>query len=359
MIKKLISLAVASASTLVLAGCGETSTPTVDKSVMGDGTTNQTGLGGYWWTYVDRGDTSLVDPNTGKKEPRNAAAKELLAGLSNGNGIAADETGNLAFHITGKVGPAPAYPPPEDIYDDYWDASYSDICVDGKCSEYRYPSAGLGFGFKAKNVPLGADAAGTKGLGFRMKLGSTHAKAADNTTPRPVTVSVPMDYTDVPDPSFEDEFGTKYLPAGANDILYPGQAADANLPLCSFPGTKIPGTEDVVGSQAKTCFCNMTTGAGKNKPLPLTETWQTFCVTWEDFGAPDWGGLSSVSYPEGGIMAVDPAHVIKMQFDAYKPVTTDGAEYSAIFDFWVDDVALLDQAKWDTYCAGAKMIEAN
>jgi hypothetical protein len=369
MIKKLISLAIASASTLALAGCGATDTPTLDKTLMGDGSSNMTGLKGYWWTHVDRGGVSTVVPDTGKVTPKDAKSTQLKPGfaIGVGKGLEDDGTGNTAFHITGSVNIEPPYPPDPTIYtDDYWTQLYSSICTTDGCEEMVYPSVGLGFGFKDKNVVLGDDAHEgsdptkplTKGMSFRIKVGPNHAKTCVDPTDQvakacPISVALPMDYTDVPDTSFGDLFGSKYVNATAT--LYPSQPADANLPICSFPGTlKADGTGKQ-GSQSKTCFCNMIADAAKNKPMTFSDQWVTYCAAWGDFGDPGWGGLRSAPVPTGGVTAVDPTHVIKMQFDAYKPKSNEAL---TPFDFWVDDVRILTEADWTKYCANAQIIQA-
>jgi hypothetical protein len=351
--KKLISLVLASASTLAIAGCGATDTPSAKEYVLFDGTSNQTGLKGYWWTYIDRGTTSEVTPNTGKENPQDALSTKLKASIAVGNGIEV-ENGNSVLHVKGKVGPEPKYPPAEEYYDAYWDAFYSGICEGGKCGEYKYPSVGVGCGFKEKNRALGSTVTEGKyiGVGFKFKAGPDHAKTDDGTGLRPVAVSIPTDYTDAPDKSFNDEFGTQYN--NANSVLYPSHGME-NLPVCSFPTTPVPPDFKPIGSQSKTCFANMTTAASKNKPLAISSNWQTFCLKWEDFGPPTWAtGLANVAFPQGGIKSLDPAHAIKLQFDADKPKT---GEEARPFDFFIDDVELLTQEEWNTFCQGAKFIE--
>lgn len=328
---------------VTLAGCGLTTLEELDYSLMGDGTKNKTALGGYWWTYVDRTLTSEVNPNTGKVEPTNAASTELNPGFSVGEGLGQEIDGShLAYHVTGKVIPVPPLLEP----DAYWTDLFSDICKDGDCDESKYPSAGVGFGFREKNAPLGSRAflSGgklTTGIGFRLKYGATHAKVNDAFLP--VSVSAPMDLTDAPDPSFGDQFGSRY--AGLNSTLYPDKDSNGNYPICSFPNTVKPDGESFYSSASKTCFCNLT------KTLEASDEWQTFCIGWEEFESPGWGGLSSALVPDGGITQVIPERLIKIQFDAYKPTTS---QEEAAFDLWIDDVRLLNESNWDSYCSSQR-----
>jgi hypothetical protein len=367
--KKLITLALASTTALMLAGCGATDSVAIDNSLMGDGTSAQTGLGGYWWTYVDRSGLSSVIPNTGKVNPTDAASSELNPGLSQGpgKGLEDDGTGNLAYHVTGTVAFAPKWSstlgadgiatnytatnPTLNWVDPYVDANYGALCKDGKCGEVKYPAAGLGFGFHASNKILGPDSkdgagAPKVGISFRMKLGAGHGQTKVAGTPNDIAISLPLDLTDVPDPSFGDQYGTDF----AQGTLASGATATAgkNVPFCSFPfSLKADGS--VVGGPNKTCFGNLATIIS---PVPTT-TWTNYCVTWEAFVPPGWAsagltaaGLTSLS------TFVD--RIIKMQFDAYKPAEAETV--NAPFDFWVDDVYLLDASNQATHCAGATQI---
>jgi hypothetical protein len=42
------------------------------------------------------------------------------------------------------------------------------------------------------------------------------------------------------------------------------------------------------------------------------------------------------------------SHIIKVRFEAYLPRDSEPA--AVPFDFWVDDVYLLDQDKWNEVC---------
>lgn len=340
MVKVLALLALG--SVVCLTGCGLTTLEELDNSLMGDGTNSRTALGGFWWTYVDRTQSSEVTPNTGKQDPTNARSTALNAGLTQGKGLEIDGS-HPAYHATGKVVPVPS--PLES--DPYWSEFYGEICDDGDCGEQKYPAAGIGFGFKPKNAPLGSRALASdgmpfKGIGFRMKLGADHARVDD--TLQPVAISAPMDLTDAPDPSFGDEFGTLY--AGLNAALYPNSDEFKNFPICSFPNTLEPDGESIYGASNKTCFCNLT------KTLDATDQWKTFCVAWEEFESPPWGGLSSALVPDGGVTQVIPEHLIKIQFDAYKPSAGDD---EAAFDIWLDDVRLLSEGDWDAYCSSQRL----
>ncbi|HMA95256.1 MAG TPA: hypothetical protein VKP30_21350 [Polyangiaceae bacterium] len=332
------------ASSVTLAGCGLTTMEELDYSLMGDGKSNKTALGGFWWTYVDRTLLSEVTPNTGKRDPTNAEATELNPGLAPGVGQGQEIDGSHpAYHVTGKVIPVPSPLEP----DPYWSDLFAEICKDGNCGEDKYPSAGIGFGFRPSNAPLGARAIGkdgklTKGIGFRLKYGANHAKVGD--TFQPVSVSAPMDLTDAPDPSFGDQFGSRY--AGLNSTLYPNSDGTRNFPICSFPNSYKPDGENTYSSNTKTCFCNLT------KTLDATDQWQTICVAWPEFESPGWGGLDSALVPEDGITQIIPERLIKIQFDAYKPSISEG---EAAFDFWLDDVRLLSESDWDAYCSSQRL----
>jgi hypothetical protein len=349
MIKKLISLTLASVSTLALAGCGASDNPIMDTSLMGDGSSNKTGLGGYWWTYVDRSGKSSVSPDTGKIDPMDTTTTpaKLKPSIGVGNGI---EDG--MYHVTGTVGVAPAYNDTT-VYDTYWDGFYGTsgsigpVCGAQGCLEMKYPAVGIGLGFKAKNAPLGADADKKAGISFKMKIGPKHPDIAT----APIAVSLPMDLTDVPDPTFNDEFGTNY--AGIAPVL--PALAGKNVPICTFPGS-LKADGSMQGSNSKSCFANMTTD-GTTKLDPTT-TLTTYCLGWAAFGQPSWatGALSAASPIPVTDVAKLKAHIIKLQFDAFKPAA--GAAAAVDFDFYVDDVILVDEDKWDTVCKDAKIFPA-
>jgi hypothetical protein len=379
MIKKLISLALASISTLTLAGCGATGIPDLPNAKkMGDGTDNKTGLGGYWWTHIDRSGTSKVSPDTGKVDPTNTTTvpAKLLDSIGPNNGIA-----DGAFHIKGELGPAPVYNA-TDKFDPYWDAFYGKdadsryspgVCGtfyeggkadDGttdlpasSCGEMKYPSVGMGFGFKSKNAPLGDDATGLIGVSFKLKLGASDDSSGDF----PMTVAMVMDISDVPDPTYDDQFGTKFanLPQTGKPT-----SSDANTPICTFPGTVVDvnGKEDVKGSGDKSCFMNMINtgtfalynraGHELNK-----DGFVTYCMTWSDFNKPAFGGLDKGTPPVDEKNFKDYiSHLTKMQFDAYKPDTPEKARK---FEFYVDDVYLLDDKRWQEHCTGGDVVKTD
>jgi hypothetical protein len=348
--KKLIILALASttglsAMAITMAGCGNTSPVAVDTSTMTEGNNNQTGLGGYWFTFVDRTLKSTVLPNTGKVEPLNSSATELNAGIAEGvgMGVETDPTNgaNKAIHVTGKVISVPS----PVAADPYMDVFYSTlVCGGTSCGNQIYPAAGLGCGFKANNALLGADSAGKVGIGFRMMLGATHGKDATGAL-NPVAIALPMDLTDVPDPSFGDLFGSKYAPDTVPESGVPADP-NTNTPLCTFANT-LKADKSPVGN-AKTCYANLATLI----PTPAsTGAWVKYCVTFDNFVAPSWAkaGLDAV-----GVTKIFPERLIKIQFDAFKP--KDGND--GPFDLWVDDVKLLDAATQASYCADANPIIA-
>ena len=356
--KKLICLALASTGIIggivALAGCGTDTPIVIDQSLMGDGTSNKTGLGGYWWTYFDRTGLSSVTPDTGKTTPKDPLATTLKPGFGGGNGLDDDGTGNKAYHITGAVAPAPKWTSTlgsDPVWQDlYVNTSYGSLCQGGLCGEVMYPSAGMGLGFKSGNEILGADAAKFTGVAFRMKVGAGHGLNATTGLANDVYISMPMDLTDVPDPSFTDKYGTLHDPASPPTALESGAAnpdTTKNWPFCSFPNS-LNATGTTVGGTNKTCFANL---GAKVAPTPTT-AWATYCMTWDAFKAPGWASGLSLA----GITALTPARVIKMQIDAYKPTSAETAP--ATFDIWIDDVRLIDATTAATYCAGVAPIGA-
>lgn len=337
MIKKLIYLTLASASTLALSGCGDTSLPPPDESLMGDGTSNKVGLGGYWWTYVDRSGKSEVIPDTGKEDPMDTTTIPPVLAGSLGPGVGLEDG---AFHVKGHVGSEPEYDSEEEAdMDRYVDAFYgkgkpAEHCLQDSCGEMAYPTAGIGFSFHDKNRPLGAKADDKVGISFRMKLGPDHARDGDE--PYPIYIELPMDLTDVPDPTFKDEFGTAFVAGGSGP----------NKPFCTFP-TSANADGDEVGRSDKSCYRNPTTQ--ENTEFEVTEEWQTFCFRWDKFGAPP--------FPPGDFTDRIPSvaemkqRLIKVQFAAFKPKSGDAVD----FDFFVDDVYLLTEALWSEKCNSAQV----
>lgn len=314
-----------------------------DPRLMGDGTSNRTGLGGYWWTHVDRSGRSRIDPYTGKVDPLDTWTypAKLAGAVGVGTGI---EDG--AYRVRGYVGDEPAYDSvEEEDMDRYWDGFYalprsiigapdtSDFCDGDSCEEMAYPMAGLAFGFQNRNAPLGVLAADKVGIAFKMKLGPGHGLDEDG-KPFRIDVELPLDLTDAPDPTLGDQFGTQYAGLGT-----------PNLPLCTFANSPKGEDGQVVGRAEKGCFRHLSTWG--NTDLELTTEWQTFCLAWNTFGAPPFPPESLI----GVSVAEQRARLIKVQFEAFRP--SQGGMNFANFDFYVDDVWLLDQAKWDELCASA------
>jgi hypothetical protein len=353
--KTLNSLLLASAAWLTLVGCGATDNPAQDTTVISKGESNRTITGGFWWTYVDRAiganPKSEVVPNTGKLDPDNPTATALGPSLSSGVGIMDDGTGtgNMAFHVTGQVRPSPKWTDSlgvngqskdtadtYDYRDIYWDTHYGALCKDGKCLEVKYPSAGLGFGFQLKNKAI--DLSAYYGIGFKIR----NDGMAVNPTSL-ISISLPMDITDVPDPSFGDQFGA---PQGDGSTFQP---------YCTFPGTPLAtATTGIVGGNTKNCFKNYTnwptpTDPKGNKTVQAPGVLMPNCMLWSDFTAPTtWGGDVTLPGVPGALAAVDPTRIVKMQFDAYKPLESEAA--AVPFDFWIDDVVLITCENWDSVC---------
>ncbi len=348
--KTLISLLLASSSLLALTGCGETDDVSLDKTVISRADTNQTNYGGYWYTYVDRAidavPASAVVPNTGKLDPTNPVATELYPGLGPNNGIETEE-GNQVFHVTGIVRPEPQWAANDtlnltgqsgdaaDTYnwkDPYWDAFYagSSKCPGTSCEEVKYPTAGLGFGLSSKNATT--DLSAFVGVGFRIKLGAGNGGS--------VGLAIPMDLTDVPDPSYGDMFGDMGAGITYNGVSVPG-------PYCEFPAEIDPTTTTRYGSATKTCFKNMTAVI----PNQVAGSWSVNCMAWGDFAPPGWGG-PVLNVDGSTVETLLPSRIVKMQFEAPKPTPTDPA---TAFDFYVDDVVLLDCANWAERCGAVAM----
>ena len=155
-----------------------------------------------------------------------------------------------------------------------------------------------------------------------------------------------MDLTDVPDPSFSDQFGTDFA-EGADPWLL-AISENRNVPFCSFVGSKHLDGSGAVGAEDKTCFCHF-----QSPEVPLSSEWKTFCIPWKSFKDPGCPGLAKVTFPEGGITKLIPERLIKILFDAYRP---QGTEPATDFDLWIDDVRILSPksaqstAPWDEYC---------
>jgi hypothetical protein len=206
---------------------------------------------------------------------------------------------------------------------------------------------------------LGAAATGKVGIAFKMKLGPTHGQTKTAGINNPIAISLPLDLTDVPDPSFGDKYGTQYAPGFGNP---PGTLASGaeipatNEPFCSFPQSLQADKTSVVGGTNKICFANLSTLVNP----PPTANWTSYCVRWEAFQAPDWAkglplvGLSRLKDATATPAADFTSRIIKMQFDAYKPGEKEAL--AAPFDFFVDDVYLLDDANFAEHCTGASEI---
>jgi hypothetical protein len=353
-------IAIALFSSVALVGCFPQEEACIDcdpflPTSMGNGSSNKTGFGGYWWTYYDRGGKSNIDPDTGKVEPLNPFSSELRSGISLGNGIELDGD-NYAYHVHGEVGAAAAVST-EPVLDVYWDAFYSSICAGGECRQPLVPEAGIGFGLKAGNSVLGESSSfGIRGISFRAKVGGKHALNAKEEF-RPIEVIAPMDLTDIPDPSFVDEFGSNYDELGKHAI-YENLAGETNLPLCIFPGFDSLVSNGLLEDSRSTCLCHF-----KSNPISLSKDWKTFCVSWSAFRNPGCNGLETTQYPPGGITELIPSRILKILFNAARPKIGEGA---ARFDFWIDNVLLVkslsDDAidSWVQVCgpkSGAIVIE--
>ena len=158
----------------------------IEQFLLGDGTSNKTGLGGYWFTEVDRSMTTSIEPNTGKVDPLDPTKTELRPGLWTGNGLEDDGSGNATFHVTGTVGAIPEDRTAASFSDKYWDLEYAQLCVDGNCREVIRPVAHLGVGIRANNRIFAEYVTPTQGIVFRAKVGKNHDGFAQG-DPRPHT----------------------------------------------------------------------------------------------------------------------------------------------------------------------------
>ncbi|MGC4066747.1 MAG: hypothetical protein QM784_19350 [Polyangiaceae bacterium] len=342
-----LQVALAVAVGLLVAACGHDDS-VHDECVecIGSGETNSTILGGYWTTFVDRSGESQVVPYTGivdmgSGEPESI---QLARQIENGNGI---EDG--MYHVSGVVGVAPA-PGDTSEVDTYWDGFYGvegrfgpGVCVAAGCGVPLTREAGIGVDFRYAVHPLEEQATGKVGISFKLKLGPNHPRK------NPISVSLAMDRTDVPNPLFGEKFGTLY--AGLPPT---GKAASSvNTPICLFPGTS-DADGAPVGAEKSTCFAHMTTDG--HCKLDVTTEMKTFCLRWDHFGPPAgheavWPSILG-PYP---LNESEPMwHSIGMRFEAYRP--PHDAAAPAPFDFYVDDVILLDDARWAVVCTEADAV---
>lgn len=309
------------------------------RDLMGDGSSNKTELGGYWWTLVDRSGKSEVMPYVGKLDPTDTVTRpvELTGALREGNGI---EDGK--YHVKGRVAPPPVAGDPMAI-DRYWDAFYGPagnqvpgFCGTNGCQAKMIPAAGIGFGFKSNNTPLGLDSEFRVGISFKAKLGPAH------TTGKPVNLTIALDLTDVPDPTMADHFGSSHV-----DTFAPDQSEATNAPLCRFAGS----TTDVTpyGTKRLSCFADLTTQG--HSVLDVGTEMKTFCLNWDHFGPPTGYEAEYAELHPGseGMTKALTAHAVKLVFQAHQPSSDETLDPVA-FDFYVDDVFLLDETLWNEKC---------
>jgi hypothetical protein len=318
----------------------------VDGTLLGDGRSNKSGTGGYWWTQIDRSGLTEIIPNTGKVYPNDPEGRELRPGFSPGNGLEDDGSGNVAFHITGTVPAAPTVSALSTLKDPYWNATYGALCVNGDCMEYKIPEARLSLELREYNRVVAEEGTPSKGISFRVRAGNKHGGLAEG-TPRPLRVRTPMDLTDVPDPSFGDRFGSKYDAESLGHL--PTNELVSNAPFCLFAGSLRPDGMSAVGDAGKSCFCHF-----ESPEIFVTKEWKTVCVAWSAMAVPDsCPGLANAPYPVGGITKIIPERLTKLHFDVYQPTSTEAA---ADFDLWFDDIRMLGEtstrttAVWDEYC---------
>jgi hypothetical protein len=295
------------------------------------------------FTEIDRTQVTTLVPSNGVNN--SSAGSSNKASLIEGNGIEDDGKGNRAFHIRGKVARPISNYPQIDSHDIYWDSIYGDLCVDNNCQNVITPFAHLCYQPKIDGSILGQYANGLRGFVFSVKVGSSHDGLTQG-TPRPIRITAPMDLTDIPDPLMSDAFGTLY--SGCDDPKL-SDISDKNSPFCLFPGSRSLTGTDAVGVDGRTCGCHFQT-----REINVSSAWQTYCVQWTAFEAPECPGLAKATSVTGGIVKLLPDRLTKIQFEAYRP---QGDESEANYDIWIGtDFKLLhddksdSNAKWEDYC---------
>jgi hypothetical protein len=326
---------------LQLNACGKTDPVSIDTSSLDP--CSYTECYQPFFSEIDRSQVTTIVPSKGVIN--SSADSPVKVPVREGNGLEDDGKGSLAFHISGKVARPISNYPQIDGHDGYWDSVYGDLCVDNHCQNVITPFAHLGFQPKINSSILEQLANGLKGFVFRVKVGSTHDGLAQG-TPRPIRITAPMDLTDIPNPLVSDKFGTQY--AGCDDPKL-SEISDKNSPFCLFPGSRSLGGTDAVGVDGATCGCHFQT-----QEITVSSDWQTYCVSWTAFEAPECPGLAKATSVTGGITKLLPNRLTKIEFEAYRP---QGDESEANYDIWIGtDFKLLaaekndSNATWEDYC---------
>jgi hypothetical protein len=249
------------AAALLMGACS-TTPPESDTSILSHCNDNKASTGGFWWTYRDRA---------------NGAGADILplTDLSTSFTMEDCDLKGKCAHVKGHVRGGPL-----DV------SAGTDLC-----GEAIYPAAGLGFGFRANNVPFTLPA-GATGISFFAK----GTPVAPETT-YPVRVAMPQTTTDYPQSEFSDAF-TKTCKCAS----------------------------EVTAPEKKSCFANYS-----KENVMLTGAWQLCAVYFNDLTAPSWGQD----------MTWDRTKVIKFQIDMQQPGT---ATQDIPFEVWVDEVRWIDPA---------------
>lgn len=248
------------AAAALLVGACSTKPPESDTTIISHCDNNQVSTGGYWWTYRDRANGAGADITP-------------LTDLQTSFPMVDCDLKGKCAHVTGHVIGGPL-----DV------SAGTDLC-----GEAIYPAAGLGFGFRANNVPFTLPA-GATGISFFAKS----VPVAPETT-YPVRLAMPQTTTDYPQAEFSDQFDR----------------------VCKC-------TSEVTAPEKKSCFANYSL-----ENVELTASWQLCALYFNDLTAPGWGQD----------MLWDRTKIIKFQMDMQQP-GSPGADVP--FEVWVDEVRWID-----------------
>lgn len=191
--------------------------------------------------------------------------------------------------------------------DRHWLAIYPDSRIPA------YPAAGLGFGFLANNRVFDGTGGGKwVGIAFDMKINLA--------TMTMLYVSMPMDGTDLPDPTFNDAF--------PKDCTY---FTTSNAPVDGY----------------ETCFAHYRKGfhdassaSGTYSTFGAAGAWKRYCVLYSEVGIPNWANTAT----QQALPSFDPTKLIKVEWDMYQP--NDGTDpLGAPFDISLDNVRLITEAE--------------
>ncbi len=271
---------------------GEGGSGNADVSILSAGDDDTTPFGGHWWTYTDHNPAGLYHAQL---RPITSIDTPL---------IGVPDTDPSHGNVLTVAGLVPEQLPWQDVaaqtdytIDSYWAIHYPDSKIPA------YPAAGIGFDFLQPSRVFDATGGGKwVGIAFDLKI---------NTTMSTLWVSMPMDGTSLPDPTY-DAFP-------AHCVYY----TTANAPADGY----------------QTCFTHYRkglhdgTGAlndyGRFGPLG---SWKRMCVLYSEVGVPAWTNSAALEH----LPQFDPTKLLKIQWDAYQPVQGE-----ALFDISLDNVGLI------------------